>query len=67
MRALPAGEAVLVVPATETPLKQVVRSLVPHLRAPGWHNPHTLLAATEAFAEEGAPGCHDGTQAAVRP
>lgn len=36
-RNLPSGEALLVVPQTEAPLKQVARALVPQLRARGRH------------------------------
>lgn len=34
---LPTGEALLVVPSNETPLKHMARALVPHLRAQGRH------------------------------
>lgn len=34
---LPTGEALLVVPSDETPLKQLARALVPQLRAHGRH------------------------------
>ncbi len=33
---LPSGDALLIVPRHETPLKQTMRSLVPLLRARGW-------------------------------
>lgn len=36
-RGLPAGEALLVVPSDETPLKQMARALVPQLKEKGWH------------------------------
>lgn len=37
VQGLPAGEALLVVPTAETPLKRVARALVPQLRAHGRH------------------------------
>lgn len=36
-RGLPPGQALLVVPAEETPLKRALRRLVPQLRARGRH------------------------------
>lgn len=46
-KALPAGEALLVVPTAETPLKGAMRLLVPQLRAKGRH---ITTLSTEQFS-----------------